>query len=92
MSGKRGLAGSLVSTSKSQSPKREAFLDWDQIRVFRGWIDRTSGRGKSRDKFGERVRMGNVSDDDLRLFNCKYTEVEWTTSCGGVSEGRSLEE
>jgi hypothetical protein len=27
MSGKRSLAGSLVSTSKSQSPKREAFLN-----------------------------------------------------------------
>jgi len=36
--------------------------------------------------------MGNVSNDGLRLFNCKYTEVEEATSCGSVSEGRSLEE
>ncbi len=35
-----------------------------------------SGRGKSRDKLGRSVGMMNVSDDGLRLFNCKLAQVE----------------
>jgi hypothetical protein len=76
MSGKRGLGGSLVSTSKSRSPKREAFLDWDQIRVFLGWIDRTSGRGKSRDKFGREKEWGMSLMMVSACSIAKYTEVE----------------